>query len=191
MRDYPDLMRLGFILIALSLTACRPSVSADIGPDVPSNPVVAIVNGSEIRASDVARTLRIRDACDRPPWPGTAEERRKLALEAAIDALLERQLGKSLGTSVSDDEVDAAISKVGTKASIAAPELMVEATSRGISEAEYREEIRQQILEGRLVVRFKGRPRVADHEAFRLEAEARQRSLLDELRGRARIQIVP
>ena len=86
-------------------------------------------------------------------------------LNRMIDDRLEEQAADRAHLSVSIDEVDAAIRNIATQAKINPKDLVTEAKRQGLTEQDYRDELRRQVLEGKLVqLRVRGRVRVSDED---------------------------
>ncbi len=93
-------------------------------------------------------------------------EMEKELLTKMIEYRLEEAAADKAHLSVSADEVDNALRNVSNSAHITLPQLIEEARKTGLSEQDYREEIRRQIVEGKLIqLRVRGRVRVTDQDA--------------------------
>ena len=67
---------------------------------------------------------------------------------------------------MSAEEVDNAIRNIASSAHLTLQQLLEEAHRQGLSEMDYREELRRQVLEGKLIqLRVRGRVRVTDQDA--------------------------
>src|SRR5262249_41018013 len=87
-------------------------------------------------------------------------------LHRMIDERLEEQAADRAHLSATADEIDKAIRQVAAHAKLTPAEVLLEANHQGLSEEEYRDEIRRQILEGKLVeLRVRGRVHVTDEDA--------------------------
>jgi peptidyl-prolyl cis-trans isomerase SurA len=83
-----------------------------------------------------------------------------------IDDRLEEQAADKSRLSVSSEEVDNALRNISTQGHISVTDLLAEARRQGLDEQAYRDEIRRQVLEGKLVqLRVRGRVRVTDQDA--------------------------
>lgn len=88
------------------------------------------------------------------------------ALNHMIDEQLIEQAAQKAHLAVSVDEIDRAIAQKAGQLRITPAELVAEAGREGLSEQDYRDEIRRQILEGKLVqLRVAGRVRVTESDA--------------------------
>ena len=93
-------------------------------------------------------------------------EMEKELLNKMIEYRLEESAADKAHLSVSADEVDNALRNVANSAHLSLPMLIEEARKTGLSEQDYREESRRQILEGKLIqLRVRGRVRVTEQDA--------------------------
>jgi peptidyl-prolyl cis-trans isomerase SurA len=93
-------------------------------------------------------------------------EMEKELLNRMIDDRLEESAADKAHLSVSAEEVDNALKNIATSAHLALPQLLDEARKQGLTEMDYREELRRQVLEGKLIqLRVRGRVRVTDQDA--------------------------
>lgn len=104
----------------------------------------------------------------------------RTVLERLVDEELEQRAAQQSKLSVTPKEIDEAISRVATQNKLSVQTLLAEAQRSGLSEAGYRDELRRQLLEAKLInVRLQGRIRVVDEDlrdAYRrLVLEERQR----------------
>ncbi len=87
-------------------------------------------------------------------------------LNRMIDDRLEEQAADKAHLAVSPDEIDAALKNIATAARIQVKDLVTEAKKQGLTEQDYRDELRRQVLEGKLVnLRVRGRVRVTEQDA--------------------------
>ncbi len=96
----------------------------------------------------------------------------KELLEKMIDERLEEQQADKAHISVSPEEIDRAISNIAAQAQqtqhrpVTPQELMAEVTRRGMTEQDFREELRWQVLEAKLAeLRVRPRVRVTEQDA--------------------------
>jgi peptidyl-prolyl cis-trans isomerase SurA len=134
--------------------------------------VVAVVGErpilfSELRHRALPSLLRIAAAGQGPSFVAAAEsEAYKLILGRIIDDRLEERAAERARITVSPDEVDRGIENVATTNKITVRELLVEVNRQGLTELDFREEIRRQILEGKLVeLRVRARVHVTEADA--------------------------
>ncbi len=87
-------------------------------------------------------------------------------LGRVIDDRLEERAAAVAGVRVSPEEVDHALAQVAREAKIPVAALLAEAQRQGLPEADYREELRRQLLEGKMLeLRVRARVRVTDEDA--------------------------
>jgi len=86
-------------------------------------------------------------------------------LERMIDERLQQIAAERARIRVTAEEIDAGIRNVAASQQLTTAQLLAEAARQGLSAQDYREEIRRQILEGKLLqLRMQGRIRVTDDE---------------------------
>lgn len=153
--------------LALGLVgAPRPAAAAIV------ERVVAVIGERPILLSELrhrARPHLIAIAAQSPsPAQQAAAESEKIRelLTRMIDDRLEEIAADKARLSVSAEEVDAGIKNVAASQRMGVPELLAEAARQGLSEQDYRDEIRRQLLEGKLIqLRVRGRVRVTETDA--------------------------
>jgi len=104
-------------------------------------------------------------------------------LDRLVDEELEVRAAQQSKLTVTPKEIDDAIGRVATQNKMSPEGLIAEATKTGLTEAAYRDELRRQLLEAKLInVRLQGRIRVVEEdlrEAYqKLVMEERQRLAL-------------
>ena len=134
--------------------------------------VVAIVGERPILLSELRQRARphlIRIAATiQDPTRQAMEENAlyKELLNRMIDERLEEQAADKAHLSVTPDEVDSGIRQVAAQAKLSPRDVVQEARKQGLSEQDYRDEIRRQVLEGKLIqLRVRGRVRVTEQDA--------------------------
>jgi peptidyl-prolyl cis-trans isomerase SurA len=134
--------------------------------------VVAVVGERPILLSELQRRehpflFRILASAQNPAQIAAAKsEMEKELLNRMIDDRLEESAADKAHLSVSAEEVDNAIRQIATSARMQVPQLVDEARKQGLTEMDYREELRRQVLEGKLIqLRVRGRVRVTDQDA--------------------------
>lgn len=139
--------------------------------------VVAVIGDrpvllSELRARARPFLSQIAASAGTPAQIAAAEsEMFRELLDRMIDERLEEQAAEKAKLAVSAEEIDGAMANVATQAHVSVRELVNEAKKRGLSEQEYRDEIRRQLLEGKLIqLRVRGRVRVGEEDARALYA---------------------
>lgn len=134
--------------------------------------VVAVVGDrpillSELRHRAKPNLLRLLSVQRDTNFHAAAEsEIYKEFLNRMIDERLEESAAEKAHISVSPEEVDRGIQNVAANAKLTEAELLLEVRRQGLSEQDFRDEIRRQILEGKLVeLRVRPRVRVTDQDA--------------------------
>jgi peptidyl-prolyl cis-trans isomerase SurA len=98
-------------------------------------------------------------------------------LERLVDEELEERAAQQSKLTISSHEIDEAIQRVAAQNKITPEVLVAEARKSGLNEAGYRDELRRQLLEAKLInVRLQGRIRVIDEDL----REAYQRLVMEE-----------
>lgn len=109
----------------------------------------------------------------------------RTVLDRLVDEELEERAAQQSKLAVSGREVDEALTRVATQNKITVQALIGEAQRNGLNEAAYRDELRRQLLEAKLInVRLQGRIRVGDQDL----RDAYRRMVLDE---RQRLSVTP
>lgn len=134
--------------------------------------VVAVIGDRPILLSELryrARPYLARIAMTAQNPAGAAEQESntlKDVLQRLVDERLIEQQADKARISVSPEEVDAAIRNVATNAKIPVRDLVQEVRRQGLTEQDYRDEIRRQILEGKMTnLRVRGRVRITPEDA--------------------------
>jgi peptidyl-prolyl cis-trans isomerase SurA len=123
---------------------------------------------SELRLRARPHLYRIMQQTQNPAQQAAQEsEMFRELLSRMIDERLEEQAAAKANITVGSDEVDAGIRQVAAQAHIDVPTAIAEAKRQGgLSEQDYRDEIRRQVLEGKLIqLRVRNRVRVTDADA--------------------------
>lgn len=133
--------------------------------------VVAVIGDRPILFSELRRRARpflLQIISRVPPGPQQAAAESQIykeLIQKMIDDELEAQAADKAKISVSSDEIDNAMRNIATAQGISIPDLLKSAQRSGLSEADYREELRRQILEGKMLqLRVKGRVRITDED---------------------------
>ena len=140
--------------------------------------IVAVVGDrpillSELRNRARPHLYRIFQSTSDPTRQAAAEsEMFRDLLSRMIDERLEEQAAAKANITVGSEEVDAGIRQVAAQAHIDVPTAIAEAKRQGgLSEQDYRDEIRRQVLEGKLIqLRVRNRVRVTDADAHNVYA---------------------
>jgi peptidyl-prolyl cis-trans isomerase SurA len=89
----------------------------------------------------------------------------KELINRMIDDRLEEQAADKAHLSVTPEEVDNALKNVSAANKMPIASLLAEAKRQGLSEQDYRDEVRRQVMEGKLVqLRVRGRVRVTEQD---------------------------
>jgi peptidyl-prolyl cis-trans isomerase SurA len=134
--------------------------------------IVAVVGDRPILWSELvqrSKPLRIRIQMMVPPGPQQAAAESQVdkeVIQKLIDEELEAQAAEKAKITVSQEEIDNAIRNVAQAQGLKPEELIKEARIRmGMSEQDYREELRHQVLEGKMIqLRVKGRIRITEED---------------------------
>jgi peptidyl-prolyl cis-trans isomerase SurA len=134
--------------------------------------VVAVVGDRPILLSELrqrAKPFLLQVQAKVPPGPQQAAAESQVLkelIQKVIDEELEIQAADKAKVTVTMEELDSAIKNVAQSQNMSVPELIHEARLRsGMTEQEYREEIRRQILEGKMLqLRVKGRVRITEED---------------------------
>lgn len=134
--------------------------------------IVAVVGERPILLSELRQRARphlFRIALSTPNATQQAAAESEMfreLLTRLIDERLEEQAADKAHLTVSPEEVDNGIRQVAAQARLDARQLVAEAKRQGLTEQDYRDEIRRQVLEGKLIqLRVRGRVRVTEQDA--------------------------
>jgi peptidyl-prolyl cis-trans isomerase SurA len=150
--------------------------------------VVAVIGDRPILLSELrhrAKPFLLQVALKVPAGPQFAAAESQVLkelMEKMIDEELEAQAADKAHITVTPDEIDNAIRNVAQLQGMSMADLLREARVRsGMSEQDYRDEIRRQILEGKMLqVRVKGRVRITEEDVRAMY----ERTLREERRRR-------
>lgn len=133
--------------------------------------VVAVIGDRPVLLSELrkrAKPFLLQIASRLPPGPQQAAAETQVLkelIEKMIDDELEGQAADKGKVSVTADEIDAALRNIATAQNMTIPELVKSASRSGLTEQDYRDELRRQILEGKMLqLRVKGRVRITDED---------------------------
>jgi len=117
---------------------------------------VAIVNEDTITLSEVNELGRsffkkISEETPADRLPETLQQARSTVIDKLIDKKLMAQAAKKLNIQVSDQEVDAALQRVLANNKTTMEQFHKEMTTMGMNEKQYKEELREQILNSKLI----------------------------------------
>ncbi|MRG92039.1 peptidylprolyl isomerase [Polyangium spumosum] len=164
MRSRQRLVALGLVLAAaLAQQPAEAIVVERIVAVVGDDPILL----SELRARAKPFLLQVQQRV-RPGAEQAAAESQvfKDTLEVMIDQKLETQAAERAGVTVTPEEVENAFRNIAAAQGLTTAELFREAKARSaLTEQEYRDEIRRQILEGKMLqLRVKGRVRITEDD---------------------------
>ena len=134
--------------------------------------IVAIVGEHAILLSDMRQRARpfLLQIHQKMPTGGAQQaaaesELYKHLIELMVDERVEQQAAERAHLSVTAEEIDSGIRNVATQQGITVDRLIDEATKTGLSRQEYRDEVRRQILEGKLLqLRVRSRVRITEED---------------------------
>ncbi len=136
--------------------------------------VVAVIGERAILLSDVkerSRPYLVRIHNDVPPGAQRAaaiSQVYKMMLTKMVDEQLEQRAANRAQIVVDAAEVDQAMARVAAQNNVSVERLIDEARRSGLDERQYRDELRRQLLQAKLVnLRLQGRIRVSDSDVER------------------------
>jgi peptidyl-prolyl cis-trans isomerase SurA len=179
-------------VVAAALSFARPHAQAAI-----VERVVAVIGErpvlwTELLKRAVAERIQIRLITkDLNVISAQEQEMYKELLDRMINERLEEQQADRAHISVSQEEVDRAIANIAAQAQeqqgrpVAVAEVLAEVRRRGLSEQDFHDEIRRQILEGKLIeLRVRPRVRVTDQDA-----RATYKRWVEEVRAKEMVEV--
>jgi peptidyl-prolyl cis-trans isomerase SurA len=162
----PLRLALSFAAVAAAI-ACAPRPARAVVVER----VVAVVGDRPILKSELhsrARPFLLQIAQRVPPGPQQAAAESTVfqeLLQKMVDEELEIQAADKAKVTVTADEIDSALHNVSSAQGISVADLMKGAVKSGLTEQEYREEMRRQILEFKMLqLRVKGRVRITEED---------------------------
>ena len=181
----------GLVILPVTASAAPPSRGL-----VPLDGVVAIVDDVVFFRSDVIARLKRLDAKLSKDPAQRREEQAELVKQVTrrlIDEVLVMKDAAKLHIEVSDADVDRGIDMVAAQNKVDRKTLEAEVKDSGYTLAEYREELRRQILEEKwLVLRGASkidRTKLTNPAAIDVAFEKQRQLLLGELRAHAFIEL--
>jgi peptidyl-prolyl cis-trans isomerase SurA len=152
--------------VVLGLAAARPadaSIVERIVAVVGERPILL----SELRLRGRPHLWRIAASTPNPTQQAAQEsEMFRELLNRLIDERLEEGAADKAHVTVSPEEVDNGIRQVAAQTKLQPKDVIAEAKRQGLTEQDYRDEIRRQVLEGKLIqLRVRGRVRVTEQDA--------------------------
>lgn len=148
--------------------------------------IVAVVGDDPILLSDVRNRSRpflvriYQEVPDGPQRSAAITQVYKLVLERMIDEELEDRAAARAGIVVTSQEIDQALARIAAQNGMTEQQILAEAQQSGLTVAQYRDELRRQVLQAKMSsLRLQGRVRVDEEDveaAYReLEREERLR----------------
>jgi len=121
---------------------------------------------SELRLRGRPHLYRIAASTANPTAQAAQEsEMFRELLNRLIDERLEETAAEKARVNVSPEEIDNGIRQVAAQTKLSPKQLVDEAKRQGLTEQDYRDEIRRQVLEGKLIqLRVRGRVRVTEQD---------------------------
>ncbi len=145
--------------------------------------VVAVIGEKALLLSDLqqrARPFLVRVMDEVPPGAQRAaaiSQMHKMLLERMVDEELEQRAANRAHIVVTAREVDDAVARVAEQNNMSVEQVVGEAIRSGLTERDYRTEIRRQVLEAKLLnLRIQGRIRVTEQDL----RQAYRRIVVDE-----------
>ncbi len=151
--------------------------------------IVAVVGDDSVllselrtRAAPLIRVL-VKQVPAGPQRTAAESQVYKDMLQHMVEEMLQAQAAERMKVTITKDEIDKALENVANQQKMTVDELLEAASQKsGLSELEYRAEIRRQVLEGKLLSqRVRGRIRISDDDlknafqrAVREERERRE-----------------
>lgn len=133
--------------------------------------VVAVIGDRPILLSELrarAKPFLVEIAKKMPPGPQQAAAESQIfkeLLEKMIDDELEGQAADKAKITVTAEEVDGALKNIAAGQNLTVAELVRNAVRSGLTEQDYRDELRRQLLEGKMLqLRVKGRVRITEED---------------------------
>ncbi|MGD0524939.1 MAG: SurA N-terminal domain-containing protein [Polyangiaceae bacterium] len=170
-------MRLSRILLSLAVAATALTAAVTPARATIVERVVAVIGErpllwSELLHRAAATRVQIRMQTRDPNVISVQEqEMYKELLDRMIDDRLEEQQADKAHIQVAPEEIDRGITNIAAQAqqqqgrAVSAADVMSEVHRRGLSEQDFRDEIRRQILEGKLIeLRVRPRVRTTDQD---------------------------
>jgi peptidyl-prolyl cis-trans isomerase SurA len=152
--------------LLLGLAVARPSDASIV------ERIVAVVGErpillSELRLRGRPHLWRIAASTPNPTQQAAQEsEMFRELLNRLVDERLEETAADKSHITVTPDEVDNGIRQVAAQTKLQPKDVINEAKRQGLTEQDYRDEIRRQVLEGKLIqLRVRGRVRVTEQDA--------------------------
>ncbi|XXX78762.1 peptidylprolyl isomerase [Sorangium sp. So ce134] len=174
--------------LALAGLITAAALASPLAHAVVSERIVAVVGDRAILLSDLrqrARPFLLQIQARVPPGAQQAAAESQVLrelIQKMVDEELESQAAERANVRVTSDEIENAFRNIAAAEQTTVEQLFRMArTSSGLTEQEYRDEIRRQILEGKMLqLRVKGRVRITEQDVL----SAYDRMVREELRRR-------
>jgi peptidyl-prolyl cis-trans isomerase SurA len=157
--------------LAIALLTAGLGLAARPAEAVVVERVVAVIGDRPILLSELrarAKPFLVEIARKMPPGPQQAAAESQIfkeLLEKMIDDELEGQAADKAKIVVSADEIDNALRNIAGAQGLTVPDLIHNAQRSGLTEQDYRDELRRQLLEGKMLqLRVKGRVRITEED---------------------------
>lgn len=164
-------MRLGRSLLAAAVSVGFLGIACTAHASIVER-VVAVVGERPILLTDLRKRARpylvqiFASSRNAAQQAGQESEMYRDLLNRMIDERLEEQAADKSRISITSEELDRTLKQKAASVNLGVNELYEEARRQGLSEAEYRDEVRRQLLEGKLIqLRVMNRVRVTDEDA--------------------------
>jgi peptidyl-prolyl cis-trans isomerase SurA len=150
-------------LIGAPVDDAQASIADRIVAVVGERPILL----SELRQRARPHLLRMASTSPSPTDQSAAEARIfREVLDGMIDERLEERAAAKARLSATSEEVENGIRRVAEQTKLTPSDVIEEAKKQGLSEEEYRAEIRRQVVEGKLIeLRVRGRVQVTELDA--------------------------
>ena len=162
-----------FVYALLVVAACNVAATREVSAAIVER-IVAVVGERAILMSDLrerARPLLVRIHQELPAGAqrsAAISQLYKSVVERLVDEELISRVARKSKIVITEKEVDTALTTLARQNNITIERLLLEAHAQGQTDAKYREEIRRQLLEYRVMnVRLQGRVQVRDEDVRR------------------------
>jgi peptidyl-prolyl cis-trans isomerase SurA len=148
-------MRVRLPIILLSALLFFLMISQSYGEHLIDR-VIAVVNDDVITLSELDKTgreyfARVKEKAPEAEMDRAMAKAREEVLSSMIDKVIVRQQAEKLSIDVSEEEVDAAIDQILARNNATIEEFKKELAAMNLPEQEYRDNIRDQILQSKLI----------------------------------------
>lgn len=141
-------LRRSDLLLCLLLLAAPAAAQVSLAPPgKPLESIVAVINDDVVLASELeAEVAEVRDQIQERggQLPGERQLERQV-LERLVMRSLQLQVAKVIGIQIADDELDAGIANIAQRNNLSLEQFAEAVAQRGLSYADYRENIREEM----------------------------------------------